>query len=155
MENCDIFWYRHHNCRGHQCRCCMSVSNPLDTLSGCTNEPEQSFIFQDRSVGVTARHVRAHGAVAEQKVISRDSSHKSFQLSRKDSLPTYRSSSSNYSSPRTISTRSVSMRATPRIPIKISSPINDNPEQFGKFTTAPDLTVPNLAHHPAMYSDRV
>ncbi|EAS33166.3 uncharacterized protein CIMG_04190 [Coccidioides immitis RS] len=114
-----------------------------------------SFVFQDRNIGVTARHVRAHGAVAEQKVITRDSSHKSFQLSRKDSLPTYRSSSSNYSSPRAVSTRTASVRATPRIPIKISSPINDNQDQFGKFTAEPDLAVPNLAHHPAMYSDRV
>ncbi|KAI1935404.1 hypothetical protein LOZ66_005291 [Ophidiomyces ophidiicola] len=114
-----------------------------------------SFIFQERNIGVTARHVRAHGAVANQKVITRDNSHKSFQLNRQDSLPTYRPSSSNYSSPRAISTRSVSMRTTPRIPVKISSPINDNPEQFGKFTAEPDLAVPNLAHHPALYSNRV
>ncbi|PGH20815.1 hypothetical protein AJ80_03442 [Polytolypa hystricis UAMH7299] len=117
-----------------------------------------SFIFREPQVGVTARHVRAHGAVAEQKVITRSSSSKSLRLSRKSSLPTYHSRSS--------STRSVSMRHTAsyahtspstqsRFPIKISSPVSENQDQFAKFATTPDVTVPNLAHHPAMFSDRV
>jgi len=109
-----------------------------------------SYVFREKRSGVTARHVRAHGAVAQEVVTrnsSSSSSYKSLHLGRKDSLPTYHSRSS--------SPRSTSTRLTPRLPLKISSPINENHDQFAKFSGSPEITVPNLAHHPAMYSDRV
>ncbi|KAK2748733.1 hypothetical protein FQN57_000314 [Myotisia sp. PD_48] len=114
-----------------------------------------SFVFRDTSLGVTARHVRARGAVAAHEAVTRKSSYKSFQLGRTDSLPTYRSST-------TSSPRSTSMRNTPRMPIKISSPVIETENNFVKSPTSPkfqqmtpDLAVPNLAHHPAMYSNHV
>ncbi|KAL1849018.1 hypothetical protein Plec18170_007677 [Paecilomyces lecythidis] len=112
-----------------------------------------SFIFADGKAGVTARHVRAYGAVAPQKVISRSSSHKSFQLgmNREETLPTYR--------PSTASTRSMSMRNATRFPLKISSPINHNQFQDASSSRYSrdenDLSVPNLAHHPAMYAGHI
>ncbi|KAJ9217865.1 hypothetical protein DTO166G4_669 [Paecilomyces variotii] len=114
-----------------------------------------SFIFADRKAGVTARHVRAYGAVAPQKVfITRSSSNKSFQLgmNREETLPTYR--------PSTASTRFMSMRNATRFPLKISSPINHN-HQFQDASSSRysrdenDVSVPNLAHHPAMYSGHI
>ncbi|PKY01887.1 hypothetical protein P168DRAFT_298599 [Aspergillus campestris IBT 28561] len=75
-----------------------------------------SFIFADRELGVSARHVRVYGAVAPQKVISRTSSQRSFQLStkREETLPTYTSSPIRRQS--TLS----------RFPVKISGPLNPN-----------------------------
>ncbi|KAF3491963.1 uncharacterized protein GIQ15_01480 [Arthroderma uncinatum] len=112
-----------------------------------------SFLFRDSDLGVSARHVRARGAVATQEAVTRKDSYKSFQLSRKGSLPTYSSSTS--------SPRSASVRHAPRFPIRISSPVMTTTEEFArspitpKSPTAADLAVPNLAHHPAMYSNHV
>ncbi|PIG80703.1 hypothetical protein AARAC_008829 [Aspergillus arachidicola] len=52
-----------------------------------------SFVFADRSSGVTARHVRVYGAVAPQKVVKRTGSQRSFQLcmKREDTLPNIKS----------------------------------------------------------------
>ncbi|RAH61833.1 hypothetical protein BO85DRAFT_455941 [Aspergillus piperis CBS 112811] len=76
-----------------------------------------SFIFADSDLGVSARHVRVYGAVAPQKVMSRNGSQRSFQLSmkREETLPTY--------SPQSSANRQMSMRRT-RFPLKISSPVN-------------------------------
>ncbi|OJI81547.1 hypothetical protein ASPTUDRAFT_128464 [Aspergillus tubingensis CBS 134.48] len=76
-----------------------------------------SFIFADSDLGVSARHVRVYGAVAPQKVMSRNGSQRSFQLSmkREETLPTY--------SPQSSLKRQMSMRHT-RFPLKISSPVN-------------------------------
>ncbi|KAL1957142.1 hypothetical protein VTO42DRAFT_6285 [Malbranchea cinnamomea] len=104
-----------------------------------------SFIFRDTQLGVTARHIRAHGAVAANQAMTRKCSQKSFRLGRKDSLPSYRTSSSG----------SVSMRSGQRFPVKISSPLSEHSERFSKCPSSPKLAVPSLAHHPAMYSDRV
>ncbi|PLN76891.1 hypothetical protein BDW42DRAFT_188366 [Aspergillus taichungensis] len=75
-----------------------------------------SFIFADRDLGVSARHVRVYGAVAPQKVVSRTSSQRSFQLGtkREETLPTYTSSPIRRQS--TLS----------RFPVKISGPLNPN-----------------------------
>ncbi|KAJ5176395.1 uncharacterized protein N7482_002272 [Penicillium canariense] len=123
----------------------MSVVNILAT-----------FIFTDRSRGVSARHVRQYGAVAPQKVVSRASSSRSFQpsLKREDSLPTY--------TPQPAFKRATK-RFTARFPIKISSPMN--PTSNGKSLNAPPtndaassrysrdsagVTIPDMAHHPAI-----
>ncbi|OQD72477.1 hypothetical protein PENDEC_c021G04964 [Penicillium decumbens] len=134
----------------------MSVINILAT-----------FIFADRKQGVSARHVRAYGAVAPQKVfsrsISRTSSRRSLQLSlkREEFLPSY--------SPQPTFKR-MTKRFT-RFPLKISSPIrNDNPipnthlaprhptnddasSRYSRDTAG--VAIPDLAHHPAMYSNQV
>ncbi|PYI20946.1 hypothetical protein BO99DRAFT_421244 [Aspergillus violaceofuscus CBS 115571] len=77
-----------------------------------------SFVFSDRDIGVSARHVRLYGAVAPQKVVSRAGSQRSFQLSmkREESLPTY--------SPQSSVRRHMSQRNSTRFPLKISSPLN-------------------------------
>ncbi|PYI10352.1 hypothetical protein BO78DRAFT_404134 [Aspergillus sclerotiicarbonarius CBS 121057] len=77
-----------------------------------------SFIFADSDLGVSARHVRVYGAVAPQKVMTRSSSQRSFQLGmkREETLPTY--------SPQSSVRRQMSMRQNTRFPLKISPPVN-------------------------------
>lgn len=121
----------------------------------CLTPWVQNFIFRESDIGVTARHIRAHGAVAANQAANRKGSQHSFHLSGKASLPSFRSSESASSPPRAASGAS---RTGVRFPIKISSPINNaNGEHAPKppSTPNPNLAVPNLAHHPAMYSDRV
>lgn len=112
---------------------------------------KQGFIFADSANSVTARQVRAYGAVAD-KVVDRKGSQKSFQLSlnREETLPTYRATTSNNI------TRPMSMRQGTRFPLKISSPVNDRTDaSSSKYSSSePDLTMPNAAHHPA-YSNFV
>lgn len=106
-----------------------------------------SYLFRNTSIDVTARMVRAHGAVAPQKAISSPrSSHssnysrrRSFHLGRADSLPTYRTSTSQ-----------MPMAQDPRR--NISAPLNNlNPAQFSKFDRrGDDIEQPDLAHHPAL-----
>lgn len=107
----------------------------------------QSFIFADREAGVSARQVRVDGAVAPQKAISRSSSHRSFKLSpkREETLPMY--------SPQPMR-RSPSIRNTTRFPLKISSPMDPTDASKGS-RDASGVTIPNLAHHPAMHSGHV
>lgn len=113
----------------------------------------QTFLFADSDNGVSARHVREYGAVAPQKVVSRESSRsrRSFKLNfkRHESLPTY----SSHSSVR----RSPSVQNTTRFPLKISRPLQRNNDgassKYSRDSTG--VAVPNLAHHPAMYSNRV
>ncbi|KAM5455669.1 hypothetical protein MaudCBS49596_001570 [Microsporum audouinii] len=107
-----------------------------------------SYVFRDSDLGVSARHVRARGAVATQEAVTRKDSYRSFQLSRKGSLPTYSSSTS--------SPRSVSLRQPSRFPVRISSPIVNNPEASTGSPITPkspmpsEIAAPNLAHHPAI-----
>ena len=105
----------------------------------------QSFIFRDREDDVTARQVRAYGAVAP-KVVDRKSSLRSLQLSvnRQDTLPTY---TSHTSSP-----RPNSLRNAMRIPLKSSAPTEDRHEFLSRNGNEPDLANPNKAYHPAMHS---
>ncbi|KAL8770324.1 MAG: hypothetical protein Q9209_003960 [Squamulea sp. 1 TL-2023] len=107
-----------------------------------------SYIFRQRKLGVTARQVRAYGAVAAQKLplpvtmtqvstpatsIHRtDTKHRPFALQRSDTVPHY--GHGGASDPRR----------------NISAPMNnvqfeDRCEQIGK---------PDLAHHPAMMGER-
>ncbi|KAI9873348.1 MAG: hypothetical protein M1830_000512 [Pleopsidium flavum] len=105
-----------------------------------------SYVFRDIKTGVTARMVRSYGAVAPQKVDvyrSASSSRKSFHLGRSDTLPSY------HTSPKT-ETR----QQQPRLPLNISGPVNVDDGQFAKFAKSPEVSRPNLAHHPAMYADR-
>lgn len=112
----------------------------------------QSFIFADSDLGVSARHVRVYGAVAPQKVMSRNGSQRSFQLSmkREETLPTY--------SPQSSVKRQMSMRRS-RFPLKISSPVNPiniNDAASSKYSRdSAGMTIPDLAHHPAMQSSHV
>ncbi|KAJ5714970.1 uncharacterized protein N7483_012151 [Penicillium malachiteum] len=96
----------------------MSLVNILTTI-----------VFTNHQSGVSARHVRAYGAVAPRKVLSRASSRRSFQLSikREDSLPTYS---------REPAFKRYSRQLANRIPIKISSPFS-NPNNV---TNASDVT---------------
>ncbi|KAJ5570417.1 uncharacterized protein N7459_009847 [Penicillium hispanicum] len=108
-----------------------------------------TFIFTNREAGVSARHVRAYGAVAPQKVVSRTSSRRSFQLSlkREDVLPTY--------SPQPALKRA-SKRLTARFPLKISSPLNPinmNDAASSKYSRdSTEIKMPDPALHPANYS---
>lgn len=110
----------------------------------------QSFIFTDRDAGVSARHVRVYGAVAPQKVVTRNGSQRSLQLGlkREDSLPTYTSHSPVKRQP--------SMRSMSRFPLKISRPVNMNDAASSKYSRdSSGVAIPNLAHHPAMQSNQV
>lgn len=112
-----------------------------------TDSYPQSYVFRDTKTGVTARMVRSYGAVAPQKVDvyrSASSSRKSFHLGRSDTLPSY------HASPKT-ETR----QQQPRLPLNISAPLSVDNGQFAKFAKSADVSRPNLAHHPAMYADRV
>ncbi|RAL05724.1 uncharacterized protein BO80DRAFT_344526 [Aspergillus ibericus CBS 121593] len=108
-----------------------------------------SFIFADSDLGVSARHVRVYGAVAPQKVMTRSGSQRSFQLGmkREETLPTY--------SPQSSVRRQMSMRQNIRFPLKISSPVNPinlNDAASSKYSrNSAGLTIPDLAHHPAMH----
>ncbi|GLA31284.1 hypothetical protein CBS147343_873 [Aspergillus niger] len=112
-----------------------------------------SFIFADSDLGVSARHVRVYGAVAPQKVMTRNGSQRSFQLSmkREETLPTY--------SPQSSVKRQMSMRQNTRFPLKISSPVNPiniNDAASSKYSRdSAGMTIPDLAHHPAMQSSHV
>ncbi|KAL4782390.1 hypothetical protein BJX76DRAFT_292319 [Aspergillus varians] len=108
-----------------------------------------SFAFADRDIGVSARHVRVYGAVAPQKVASRTCSQRSFQLNykREETLPSYTSSSP---------IRRSSTLSGGRFPVKVSPPLK--PMRMAS-TNAPSskysrdssgVTMPDLAHHPAM-----
>jgi hypothetical protein len=128
----------------------VSIALSLDKQSFPT-KMYQSYIFRDTKIGLTARQVRSHGAVAEHKVdVERKSSLKAFQLGRRDSLPSYYSRSTTSKS---------ETAQTPRSRPAISSPINNisSPVHSDKdqFAATPEITVPNLAHHPAMYADRI
>ncbi|KAI4239811.1 MAG: hypothetical protein LQ352_007773 [Teloschistes flavicans] len=118
-----------------------------------------SYIFRQKKLGVTARMVRAHGAVAAQKLplpvttpnaygtpatsIHRtDTKHRPFNLARSDSVPSY----GHATSPMKMN--------DPRR--NISAPMNNvHPNQFVKFDErCEQVGPPDLAHHPAMMGER-
>lgn len=90
-----------------------------------------SYIFRSRKLGLTARMVRSHGAVAQQKALSYSSSsasrRRSFHLGRHDSLPRYNSNARNSEPKR-----------------NISAPL-----------AGVSINQPDLAHHPAMTGGRI
>ncbi|CAD6590966.1 MAG: hypothetical protein ASARMPREDX12_005301 [Alectoria sarmentosa] len=106
-----------------------------------------SYMFRQKALGITARQVRDHGAVAPQKVYvspspSRSQGRRSFHLGRSDTLPSYYTKKhSTYE----------------QEPVRnISAPIGGNP-QFDKTkrnSSAPPVVNgvqrPDLAFHPAM-----
>ncbi|KAJ6094730.1 hypothetical protein N7467_002243 [Penicillium canescens] len=110
-----------------------------------------SFLFSDYKAGVSARHVRAYGAVAPQKVMSRTSSHRTLHLSmkREETLPSYTRSNP---------VKRATQRFTGRFPLKISKPMNptlvaENDAASSKYSRdSVEIREPDLAHHPALYS---
>jgi hypothetical protein len=107
----------------------------------------QSFIFADSENSLTARHVRSYGAVAD-KVLDSKSSQRSFKLgtsfnNQADGLPTYRQVSI---------TRSAESLSNSRFPVNISSPVREKTTTTptAPYGDAPEVTMPDLAHHPAM-----
>lgn len=91
-----------------------------------------SYIFRSRKLGLTARMVRSHGAVAQQKALSSSASsssrRRSFHLGRHDSLPIYNSNHTENFEPKR----------------NISAPL-----------TGVAIGQPDLAHHPAMTGGRI
>ena len=110
-----------------------------------------SYIFRQKKLGVTARQVRAYGAVASQKLplpvtsspamsIHRvDTKHRPMQLGRSDTVPG--------------SAGGMRMNDPRR---NISAPMNNvQPDQFVKFDERCEhVGKPDLAHHPAMMGER-
>lgn len=90
--------------------------------------------------------VRAHGAVAPQKVDvyrsgTSSTRRKSFRLGRSDALPSYYSPESR-------------QQQAVRSPMTISGPMSSNRDQFAKFSGSAEVERPDLAHHPALAGDR-
>lgn len=104
-------------------------------------------MFRQKFLGITARQVRDHGAVAPQKVYvspspSRSNGRRSFRLARSDTLPSYYTKNRSSEQPEPIR--------------NISAPIGGN-VQFDKAkrnSSAPPVINgvqrPDLAFHPAM-----
>ncbi|EFQ98803.1 hypothetical protein MGYG_01819 [Nannizzia gypsea CBS 118893] len=124
-----------------------------------------SYVFRDSDIGISARHVRARGAVATQDVVSRKDSYRSFKLSHKSSLNTYKSSSTTS---RLGSTRQTRHPQPPNgYPVHISSPMDafSAPPTNASRSPVPmhmpmpmpssEIAAPDLAHHPAMYSNYI
>ncbi|KAI4137790.1 MAG: hypothetical protein L6R39_007096 [Caloplaca ligustica] len=108
-----------------------------------------SYIFRQKKLGVTARQVRAYGAVAAQKlplpvstpgssIYRVDTKHRPFGLARSDTVPT--------------SAGGMRMNDPRR---NISAPMNNvQPDQFVRFEGGEHVGKPDLAHHPAMMGER-
>ncbi|MCJ1225458.1 hypothetical protein MMC12_002107 [Toensbergia leucococca] len=113
-----------------------------------------SYMFRNKSLGVSARMTRSHGAVAPQKVDlyrspTSTNRRKSFRLNRSDTLPSY------HTSPRAAA---VETRQQPsaRLPLNISAPVNVEQGQFAKFKGTAEIPArPDLAHHPALMGEMV
>jgi len=114
-----------------------------------------SYIFRNAALGITARQVRAHGAVAGQKSsttmlhYSPSSSaaggagsarRRSFHLGRSDTLPSYYTKNSD--------------RAEARQTRNISAPVVGDHSQFEKFQGSDEIQRPDLARHPALVGGR-
>jgi hypothetical protein len=120
----------------------FAVSIPASPvlLHDLTSTYPQSYIFRNSALEITARMVRSHGAVANQKVASSSSSatsrRRSFQLGRADTLPSYRTE----------------VRHQPQQHRNISAPITmGSPPEVSKSNIHfEELGRPDLAHHPAM-----
>ncbi|KKY25910.1 hypothetical protein UCRPC4_g01601 [Phaeomoniella chlamydospora] len=112
-----------------------------------------SYMFRytdSTGIKISAREVRTYGAVASHKVEEQvlKSPALSHKLVHKDSLPSYYSSAAS----------SVSTRQTPpaKLPLTISRPINNDVEASAKVSgPGSEIQEPDLAHHPAMYSNRI
>ncbi|KIW98305.1 uncharacterized protein Z519_01889 [Cladophialophora bantiana CBS 173.52] len=128
-----------------------------------------SYIFRDTKAHLTARQVRSHGAVASHKADveastpkppSRKSHYRSFFLGKRDSLPSYYSRKN---------TERSNMAETPKMHLAISSPFPQDQSlartaqspgaasskysqspKSERYAMSPELSRPDLAHHPAM-----
>ncbi|KAI9855550.1 MAG: hypothetical protein M1824_006052 [Vezdaea acicularis] len=110
-----------------------------------------SYVFRDKDLGITARHVRQHGATAPQKDLSSspstasNRSRKSFRMmaGRSTPLPSYHPSTSRFSR----------AERNPKLPLTISRPMI-NEEQFRKITrSATPIERPDDAYHPGFQQD--
>ncbi|KAL2833273.1 hypothetical protein BDW59DRAFT_138399 [Aspergillus cavernicola] len=112
-----------------------------------------NFAFADRDIGVSARHVRVYGAVAPQKIASRTGSQRSFQLSykREETLPSYSTSSPIRRSSTTGSSRFPVKISPPQNPMRMAS--NAASSKYSRDSTG--LTMPDIAHHPALQSGHI
>ncbi|KAI9697019.1 MAG: hypothetical protein M1836_004980 [Candelina mexicana] len=106
-----------------------------------------NYIFRDPKANVTAREIRALGVVATQSRPSitnpaglSTGSPKPYLLNRQNTLPSYHSHTEGRASP-------------PRLPLKISSPINLDRSQFQKFERSKTVARPSEAYHP-VYSEK-
>lgn len=126
-----------------------------------------SYMFRQKSLGITARQVRDHGAVAPQKVYlgptspSR-SARRSFHLARSDTLPSYYTKSRQSHS--AAGTQQQEEQEQQRSPVRnISAPVpgarfEDRKGNGGgnkRNSSAPPVVVngvqrPDLAFHPAL-----
>ncbi|KAK5059915.1 hypothetical protein LTR84_009798 [Exophiala bonariae] len=136
------------------------VMGPINILA--------SYIFRDKESHLTARQVRSHGAVASHKADveastpkfpNRKSHYRSFFLgSKRDSLPSYYSRKNNGDMTQTpkmhmaISSpfpQDSSLTRTAQSPGGSSSKYSHSPKSE-RYAMSPELSRPNLAHHPAM-----
>lgn len=116
-----------------------------------------SYMFRQKSLGITARQVRDHGAVAPQKVYvgpsspSRSQGRRSFHLARSDTLPSYYTKSH--------AGQEEQQQQREREPVRnISAPVVGAKAQFDggkRNSSAPPVVVngvqrPDLAFHPAL-----
>ena len=112
-----------------------------------------SYLFRTKSVGVTARMVRAYGAVAPQKAkdilpslrtpsVRSSNGRRSFSSPLpRDTLPSYY----NHTPEMVDRSNTTSSRGG----LNISGPVNNDPEQFAKFKGSDDIRRPDSAAHPA------
>ncbi|MCJ1448889.1 MAG: hypothetical protein MMC23_009408 [Stictis urceolatum] len=120
-----------------------------------------SYVFRKKSLNVTARMVRAYGAVASQKAadivaVPPPSSHAgSSTYSPSVHSNTARSYGPDAGLPsyhgpemqRSDTTNS-------RLGLSISRPVNHDPEQFAKFQESEEIRKPDPAAHPAFNGNR-
>ena len=133
-----------------------------------------SYIFRTKSVGVTARMVRAYGATAQQRVgdvyyaansaamkgtpagtlaatpsvrtAATGTPRRSFSLPT-DTLPSYHPPEVRHAPPTAVAGPS-------RGGLNISGPVPKDPEQFAKYKASPDVERPAMAAHPAYQGNR-
>ncbi|EEH33333.1 hypothetical protein PAAG_04383 [Paracoccidioides lutzii Pb01] len=132
-----------------------------------------NFIYRVKKQGVTARHIRTHGAIDLDAISNRNSDDydkkknnrgfRSFIMGHNDSvLPIHRTKSEFYRSLTSSTTRSSSLRADKpaRFPVNTNaSKGHGENEQFAKWEAgSPEMKSPemigqpNLAYHPAHQS---
>jgi hypothetical protein len=149
----------------------LCVRTPFCGETIPTDSLLQSYIFRDKSIHLTARQIRSHGAVASHKADveastpkppNRKSHYRSFFLgSKRDSLPSYYS---RKNADRNDPVRTPEMHLTissPRFPQRqpstreaqspggVSSKYSHSPRSE-RYAMSPEVSKPNIAHHPAM-----
>ncbi len=139
LANRDFLWNPRRNSGSHQ-PFRGKIRHFSSGLNGEIDVYHQSYIFRNSALEITARMVRSHGAVVDQKLASSSCSatsrRRSFRLGRADTLPSYRSE----------------VRHQPIQTRNISAPIvMDSPPGMSKLGVhCEEVGRPDLAHHPAM-----